>query len=212
MPLRAVVLALALAASAVGCGGDGNDAHGPSTRPRMSTRSFSGRSNAPPQATARIGEPIESRVAYEEDGRPKEIRFVFRPSRVVDPAPNRLTPAAKSRRWVRIDVSVRNLGPAELFLDSMPLSLVDSRGRVFGRVIADAPWQQLLGRVLAGEHERGSLGFLVDSSARLEELRLSPFTGAPRTATWKLRSKNGRMRPQLWRVGIVPHRSLSGGY
>ena len=90
-----------------------------------------------------------------------------------------------------IDVSVRNLGPSALFLDSMPMSLVDSRGRVFGRVIADAPWQQLLGRVLAGEHERGSLGFLVDSSATVEELRLSPFTGAPRTATWKLRPGAG---------------------
>ena len=190
MPLRAVVLALALAASAVGCGADGNDAHAPSTRQdaRQVVQRPIQRST---QATAGIGEPIESRVAYEEDGRPRQIRFVFRPSRVVDPARNRLTPATRNKRWVRIDVSVRNLGPAALFLDSMPMSLVDSGVEVFGRVIADAPWQQLLGRVLAGEHERGSLGFLVDSSATVEELRLSPFTGAPRTATWKLRPGAG---------------------
>jgi hypothetical protein len=169
---------------AAGCGEDDSRDRDQPPQQSGSAHPVQRRVTSSTDDTARIGEPIESRVVYEQDGRTRRLRMSVRPARVVDPARNRQTPAGSGRRWLRIDVSVRNLGPTPVFLDAMPISLVDRRGRTFGRVVSDAPWRQLLGRVLPGESERGSLGFLVDDEASMRELRLSPFTGAPRTATW----------------------------
>lgn len=123
-------------------------------------------------------------VKYVEGSRPRTVALDVTAGRLVDPASNSQSPAAAGNRWVRIPVAVTNRGAEPYFLETAGFSLIDTRGRTFGRLITLAPWRQLVGRLEPRERVEASLGFQIGERSRLRELRFSAVTGAPAKARW----------------------------